>query len=333
MVSLSMKSRWEIVFLYTHRRGPHLSRSQVAREVRCTPNSVDYWLKRYRETGDVQDVERTGRPRKTSPKEDAIIIKVTDQNDEESSKVIAKKLKRKKVNVSDRTVRRRLNEAGLRSLAPTIKPLLTDRHRKGRLEWAKANEDRDWNQVIFTDETTIKLFRNKKRVWRRPGQRIVMRSVKHPVKVQVWGCISAHGFGKIVCFKRNLNANLLCKIYKNGLLPSAKLWFGSNSKDWLLQEDNDPKHRSKSAEQWREEHGVHRLPWPSQSPDQNCIENVWNVLKANVDHHKPSSFKGLVRAIKFEWKKLDPNFAKNLVDSMPKRIQALFESGGDYTMY
>jgi transposase len=333
MAALSIKTRWEIVFLHTHRRGPHLSKSEIAREVRCAPSSVDYWLKRYRETGDVQEIERTGRPRKTSSVQDTMIVKVADQNAEESSKVIARKLKRKKVSISDRTVRRRLNEAGLQSLAPTVKPLLTDRHRKGRSEWAKANKDRDWNQVIFTDETTIKLFRNKIRVWRRPGQRIVVRSVKHPVKVHVWGCLSAQGFGRIICFKQNLDAKFLCKIYKTGLLPSAKLWFGSKNKEWLLQEDNDPKHRSKLASKWREVHEVQRLPWPSQSPDQNCIENVWNVLKANVDHHKPSSLKGLIRAIQVEWKKLDPNYAKKLVDSMPKRIEALLESKGDYTMY
>jgi hypothetical protein len=52
-----------------------------------------------------------------------------------------------------------------------------------------------------------------------------------------------------------------------------------------------------------------------------------------VDHHKPSSLKGLIRAIQVEWKKLDPNYAKKLVDSMPKRIEALLESKGDYTMY
>jgi hypothetical protein len=160
-----------------------------------------------------------------------------------------------------------------------------------------------------------------------------VRSIKHPVKVHIWGCLSRQGFGKIICFKENLNAKLLCKIYKNGLLPSIKTWFGTKNKLWVLQEDNDPKHKSKLAAKWREEHGVQRLHWPSQSPDQNCIENVWNVLKANVDHHKPTTFKGLVKATKYEWKRLDPKFAEHLVDSMSKRIMALMEAQGDYTMY
>ena len=50
-----------------------------------------------------------------------------------------------------------------------------------------------------------------------------------------------------VCFKENLNAELMCDIYKRGLLPTARKQFGHDSMLWKLQEDNDPKHRSKLA--------------------------------------------------------------------------------------
>ena len=121
----------------------------------------------------------------------------------------------------------------------------------------------------------------------------------------------------------------MCKVYQRGPLPSSKLFDG----DWVLQEDNDPKHTSKLAKKWREEHGVTRIIWPAQSPDQNCIENVWRILKANVQANKPKSVPHLKKIIKQEWKALPAKLAATLVNSMERRIQALLEAKGDYTMY
>jgi DDE superfamily endonuclease len=100
-----------------------------------------------------------------------------------------------------------------------------------------------------------------------------------------------------------------------------------------LQEDNDPKHRSKKAEDWRVKNQVKHLSWASQSPDLNPMENVWAVLKANVNNHKPSSVKELKKIIQKEWKKLDDIFAQNLVISMKNCIALLLSNGGDHLLY
>ena len=132
----------------------------------------------------------------------------------------------------------------------------------------------DWKQVIFTDEKTVRLNCVKGMVWNSPGKRKAVRTVKHPVKANVWGCFSSKGFGRVVCFKENLNAELLCDIYKCGLLPKARKQFGHDSVLWKLQEDNDPKRRSKLAVNWKRNNGVHEIYWPSMSPDLAPIENV-----------------------------------------------------------
>jgi len=119
-------------------------------------------------------------------------------------------------------------------------------------------------------------------MWQHIGRRKIFRTVKHPQQVHVWGCFSALGFGKLISFTRNLDADFLCKIYKRGLLTSAWEFFGEGSVDWYLQEDNDPKHRSKIAKKWKAENHVKVLPWPAYSPDQNPIENVWRLLKIKI---------------------------------------------------
>jgi len=157
--------------------------------------------------------------------------------------------------------------------------------------------------------------------------------VKYPLKVNVWGCISAVGFGRIICFHHNLNSHCLCNtIYKNALLPSVRNQFG-RSDDWILVEDNDPKHRSNFSIQWKRQHHIKTLPWSSRSPDANPVENLWSLLKLKVAAQKPKTIKHLKKAIHKEWNDFPVELAAKLVRSMGKRVDDLIESKSEYILY
>ena len=219
-------------------------------------------------------MKRPRRPRTTTEKVDQRIYKLAGSGNIATAGDIQRVLKWQNIGISRETVRRRLKKAGAKFSQPISKPLMTKNHRHDRLRWAQATCDADWNQVIFCDEATARLNPLEWHVWHLLGKRKVVRTVKNPIKVDVWGCLSSSRLGRIYCFRGNLNADLLCKIYKQCLLPTARNQFGRKLNERTLQEDNDPKHMSKLANEWRLKHGIYGIQWLSMFPVLSPIENV-----------------------------------------------------------
>jgi len=102
---------------------------------------------------------------------------------------------------------------------------------------------------------------------------------------------------------------------------------------WILQQDNDPKHPSRVARKWLDEHNIKCLDWPANSSDLNPIENVWALLKDRVANRRPGNLDELESIIRQEWNALSRDYAVRLISSMPGRLKQVIDRDGDAVDY
>ena len=69
-------------------------------------------------------------------------------------------------------------------------------------------------------------------------------------------------------------------------------------------------------------------PAPGTSPDPNPIENLWSILKRQVDKQNPTKSVKLQALIMQEWAAISQDVAQKLIDSMPGRIAEVLKNKG-----
>jgi hypothetical protein len=80
-------------------------------------------------------------------------------------------------------VRRKLKEAGLKAVVKKKRPILSQRHRKERLDFAVAHQHwtvEDWKRVVWSDETKVNRLGSdgKKWAWKKAGEGLSNRLVE-----------------------------------------------------------------------------------------------------------------------------------------------------------
>jgi hypothetical protein len=320
---------------------------EIAATLKCDESTVRCIVKKYDKEKTFRDLPKSGRSRKTSPREDRNLKFNSLQNRRLTGKAIALKIAPNftKKRVSVNTIKGRLQEVGLNGRVARRKPWLTKANIKKRFEWAKVHRDwtpEHWRRVIFSDESPFTLFPDcgKMYVRRRIGEEFLPECLAPTVKfgggkIQVWGCFSYNGAGPLYRIHGKMNGAKYREILKNQMAPYLQDVQGQMGVQPIFQQDNDPKHTSKVAMNYLNNKEFLVLDWASQSPDMNPIENAWKFVKdaifARMD--RASNLDEVFEIVKDEWEKIPIEKFRKLIDRMPKRVEALYKSRGRSTKY
>ena len=138
------------------------------------------------------------------------------------------------------------------------------------------------------------------------------------------GCFSSKGTGELQVIHSRKNGNMYREILEKNLKKSpTSLGHGRN---FVLQHNIDPTHTAKLTKELSENNCISTLNWPSQSPDLDPIENLWNTLKVKVHKRNPQNIKQLEELCNEEWGKVT-------LDQCGKWLEAVKQNRGYATKY
>lgn len=197
-------------------------------------STVQYIVNKYKNKGSVENVPRTGRPKKVSRREVSLVIKEVTKNPRVTRAKLAEQVALTTGTiVHPKTIGRILHCGGYASRVPRKKPLISKKNQQLRLDFAKRyiNKDEEfWKAVLFTDETKVNLFGNDGRgkVWRKKNTALDVNNLIPTVKhgggsVMVWGAIAASGVGRLVFIDGVMDQHKYKRILEDNLKDSVDI--------------------------------------------------------------------------------------------------------------
>ena len=248
---LTKYQRERIVSLHLQSKGSasNILKLLAIERIYTTKQTVLNTLARWKETGSCEDRPKSGRVTKIPKVQYKYIDDKMVVNDELTASDLMDLLQRKfgetSIAYSVRTIARASLDLGWTFTTARYCQAIRDANKEKRLEWCKERlaEQEQFNDVIFTDESTFQLDRHRRKCFRKQGApRKLKYKHKHPPKVHVWAGISRRGATSIVIFDGTMTATRYGDILTASLLPFIREKYPQSHR---LYQDNDPKHTSR----------------------------------------------------------------------------------------
>ena len=302
--------------------------------VKVSKQGVRNFLKRYAVNGTIDRKAGSGCPSKITPAIKCIIEDAMRRDDKTTATQIQSILASYGVYISLATITRARHQMGWIYRGSAYCQLIRDVNRQKRLEFAMAYLHDNFDDAIFSDETTVQLDTHRRCCYRKEGEKPRLKPrPKHPTKVHIWGGISKRGATAVCIFEGTMDAVLFCEILQKTLVPFLVTNYSPPSTHRFIQ-DNDPKHTSRMAQEFYSRQGINWWKTPPESPDMNPIENLWHELKEFLCREiKPTTKDQLVHGIHRFWATIDVAKCCRYIRHLKKVIPKVIEVQGNATGY
>ena len=148
----------------------------------------------------------------------------------------------------------------------------------------------------------------------------------------IWGSMTSHGPGLVYKIEGHLNQHGYCQILEqtiDGIIIKYKL----DGTKFIFQQDNASIHTTKMMQEWFSRQSFSLLTWPAQSLDLNPIKHLWAILERRLNQYDspPKGMIELWELVVQVFPSITTHDCKRLVESMPKRMEAVVASKGKWT--
>ena len=163
-------------------------------QVNMSLSTVKRLKAKVREHWSIIREEGSGRPTKLLEIHQDFILKFLNDSPFNTCKRIALKLKNKHgIEVDRTTISRFLVDKGFKWKGPQIVFRNNEQNQQNRLEFCLKNKDRNWEDVLITDEVSFYLWSPGKNRWVAAGDTYQRTKTKYSNKVHAWGAFSSKG--------------------------------------------------------------------------------------------------------------------------------------------
>lgn len=303
-----------------------------------------------RETGNVNDKPKSGRPKVMNEERCLQVLLEVEENPNISSRQLSANH-----NVEQRTILRVLNKEKYHPYKIQLVHELSEDDPDRRTEFCdlmmiRCNMDPAFLQrIVFSDEATFHLNgsvnRQNCRYWARENPRWMEEThTQYPVKLNVWaGLVGDHIIGPYF-IEGNLTGAGYLELLQNVVFPRLVELFPNNANPNLLadniwfQQDGAPPHYAVAVRNYLNTHFPNKwigrqgqIEWPPRSPDLSPLDYfLWGYLKSKVYHRRPQNLEDLRERIQLETNLITREVLRNVQQEFLHRLAYCQEVNGGH---
>jgi hypothetical protein len=209
-----------------------------------------------------------------------------------------------------------------------VEPLPIPATKQKRVGFAQKWLGSSFENVIFSDEVSMQLFRNKVWIWCRSDELLHGFSVpSRQPRLTAWGGISRRGRTLSTVVEGTIDSAEYCSILSKCLVGKSPF----SDRPWLLQHDNAPAHTSRATKQFLVKKRIKTLDWPASSPDLNPIEHLWKWVKDEIEKARPTNLKQVAAEYRKAWTRITVGMCNRYIDKIYSTMEAILENDGSFT--